>query len=701
MNADELIKIYDNVDGFDLMQIKCHLDWFSVKYDQDESINCLKHVLSKFILTEILKAGVVNVEHYTRKLRESISFLQAHSAAGYPCFLVGCRFSGRDHQKYIRHVKSCHPNSCNILCNFKKVCLRRFLNIEDLLHHIKNKHSKIAGNTTQSAVALPPLDVGCKCDRLSCGNRKFSNTQELMKHYNSFHATEDRYCIFAECNVKFKSSCPKSALNHFRIKHKQTGHLTLKPMYLLQSANNAAEFQSPRNFSDLDRDAYDAESDIGTGLYDVPDLAGLDDENLEAQASENDAEYYLEFYADFLNRLCHVKFVPQSTIQEIVEELIRNSRKSLNRQEILLRKMLVQKGIEKIEIDEIIKKVIEEDPFLKAQETLNSEYKRNRFIQELDLYAKPEEIVLNKAEVLKGNKKDVYHYVPIIKSLIALHNDKTFQDVVQRNRRPLNSDIKIKDIKDGQHYSNNPFFQAYPDAYGIMMYSDAVEIVNPLGAARGTYKVVQIFFTLCDIDKSQRAKIDRLQLAMIFREKLLKKYSLKTILQPLVRDLKHLEEGVHVANQVSSSIKAGLVCYIADNLEAAIVGGFSSNFSSKDICRICHYQYDDLDSEVYKDSDYWTVAEYDSICASNAHIVDNRIEDNNGDEVFHQDFIFTTGDSEGSSSEDDDESGSEEADERTSTSRGINLQCPFNILDSFHCVSGFPLDLMHDCFEGK
>ena len=87
-----------------------------------------------------------------------------------------------------------------------------------------------------------------------------------------------------------------------------------------------------------------------TGLYDVPDLAGLDDENFEAQASEDDAEYYLEFYADFLNRLCHVKFVPQSTIQEIVEELIRNSRKSLNRQEILLRKMLVQKGIEKIKI---------------------------------------------------------------------------------------------------------------------------------------------------------------------------------------------------------------------------------------------------------------------------------------------------------------------------------------------------------------
>ena len=59
-----------------------------------------------------------------------------------------------------------------------------------------------------------------------------------------------------------------------------------------------------------------------------------------------------------------------------------------------------------------------------------------------------------------------------------------------------------------------------------MMYSDAVEIVNPLGAARGTYKIVQIFYTLCDIDKSQRAKIDRLQLAMIFREKLLKKHSL-------------------------------------------------------------------------------------------------------------------------------------------------------------------------------
>ena len=87
------------------------------------------------------------------------------------------------------------------------------------------------------------------------------------------------------------------------------------------------------------------------------------------------------------------------------------------------------------------------------------------------------------------------------------------------------------------------------DAYSMILYSDGVEIKNPLGAARGVYKVVLVYYTLCEIKKSQRSQIDRLHLVMVFREKLLKKYSLKMIMKPLVRDLKSLEIGVQVLSQ--------------------------------------------------------------------------------------------------------------------------------------------------------
>jgi hypothetical protein len=102
-----------------------------------------------------------------------------------------------------------------------------------------------------------------------------------------------------------------------------------------------------------------------------------------------------------------------------------------------------------------------------------------------------------------------------------------------------------------------------------------------LGAARGCYKIVQVFFTLSDIKKSQRAQVDRLTLVMVFREKLLKKYPLSTIFKPLVDDLRKLELGVIVKLPMTRKAKCGIMCYVSDNLEASTVGGFSACFSSK------------------------------------------------------------------------------------------------------------------------
>ena len=110
-----------------------------------------------------------------------------------------------------------------------------------------------------------------------------------------------------------------------------------------------------------------------------------------------DVDYYQQYNADFLNRLCHVKYIPQSSVQGIAEEYLTNTKKNLDRQENILRG-LEGKNIEHFEIDDLIKNVIEDDPFLKAQEMLNTEYKRTKFIEESDQFVKPCEILLNKAE---------------------------------------------------------------------------------------------------------------------------------------------------------------------------------------------------------------------------------------------------------------------------------------------------------------
>jgi hypothetical protein len=60
------------------------------------------------------------------------------------------------------------------------------------------------------------------------------------------------------------------------------------------------------------------------------------------------------------------------------------------------------------------------------------------------------------------------------------------------------------------------------------------------------------------------------------------------------------------------TVKMGLTCYSADNLEASVVGGFSQCYSSNDVCKICHQQYKELQEitgipKVAR----WTREEYD------------------------------------------------------------------------------------------
>ena len=105
-------------------------------------------------------------------------------------------------------------------------------------------------------------------------------------------------------------------------------------------------------------------------------------------------------------------------------------------------------------------------------------------------------------------------------------------------------------------------------------------------------------------------------LVAVFKEKLVKQYGLEMIYKQLVEDLKILEAGVAVQYPIQRTVKCGLLIHPADNLEAHAVGGFSQSFSSDDICRFCHCQYDDLKENIHDYGsfvhDKWTTEEYDA-----------------------------------------------------------------------------------------
>ena len=244
-----------------------------------------------------------------------------------------------------------------------------------------------------------------------------------------------------------------------------------------------------------------------------------------------------------------------------------------------------------------------------------------------------------------------------------------------------------------------------------------MEVVNPLAYARGKHKVVQIFWTLGDIPKHHRSQVDKIQLAMVVKEKLIKKYGYRRIYKQLISDLQKLENGIYVESPVPRLVKCGVLLHAGDNLESHAVGGFSLSFSSRSICRFCHIQHSDLVNRIHDlievPHKYWTEAEYDQICDSIEAQMET--EDEASEVIFDknlEDHLFDEEDEPEGEPDDEeiDDVGQEHGDESLVHENdvemeieerfGLRYRCSFNELKSFHAVISFPPDLLHDLLEG-
>ena len=145
------------------------------------------------------------------------------------------------------------------------------------------------------------------------------------------------------------------------------------------------------------------------------------------------------------------------------------------------------------------------------------------------------------------------------------------------------------------------------------------------------------------------------------------------------------------------------------------MGGWSTCFSSRDICRHCHIQYNELDSRIHNfpslgPHSSWTVEQYDritevftSVSSPTELIVTqenlfNEYEDpieNDGPGISHT--VCCSSDSE---DDDSDRDVAEESSFESESGYGLRMRCPLNTLQAFHAVFSFPPDMLHDILEG-
>ena len=452
---------------YDQFEVLSLINRFSIELQSESSFSRQKYLLQKHVLECIVRED--NSETYVQLLEETLGFCQSRRPPGYHCCLAGCSFRASEHKNYVKHLQTVHPTIQKLACNYKHQCRREFSNIQQLIMHIRECHSR---NPDGKDLPNHPPDMllACKCEILRCGGKKFTDLKLLMKHMNVEHGGEPRECIFDQCSKHFDAN--SASRHHFRTEHILKKKTKLKKKNLVDAelpipVEAVTEQEETAVLEDFE-------------MYDDADVQFLElGEEAQAEESENQSDYFLKSYSDFCNRMCHRKYVPHQTMQEISSEFLSQSLKSTKFREKKLRESLRKlPNVTEKQIEEIVTESVIDDPMLKAQKQLDTNYKRSKYIRENFKYIQPQEMILNKDEVNIGKVKECYHYVSVVDSLKNLLEDDTFIEVMEKERnvvREKQMDV-LKDVKDGSAYRDVEFFKQNPSAFTLILYSDALEL---------------------------------------------------------------------------------------------------------------------------------------------------------------------------------------------------------------------------------
>jgi hypothetical protein len=125
----------------------------------------------------------------------------------------------------------------------------------------------------------------------------------------------------------------------------------------------------------------------------------------------------------------------------------------------------------------------------------------------------------------------------------------------------------------------------------IILYSDDVELCNPLGSSKGIHKLTLFYYTLGNLPPQLRSSLASICLLAVAKTHTVQKRP--EMLNLLLRDFSDTvntlsENGVSfIINGSSVLVKGGLLCLLGDSLASNWLGGFKSSFSPV-VERPCH-----------------------------------------------------------------------------------------------------------------
>ena len=257
-----------------------------------------------------------------------------------------------------------------------------------------------------------------------------------------------------------------------------------------------------------------------------------------------------------------------------------------------------------------------------------------------------------------------FQYIPILPTLTTyLSHEDVQKAVLQNSQCDSCSSNQLCSFSDGEFFKTHSYFKSCSSLARIHLYCDELEVCNPVGASKVKHKLACFYFYLGNIGSKHFSVLRNIFPVLLIESKKLKQHGYKKVLEPLIKDIKNLENsGIAIVNHKNGQtfqMRGTIASVSADNLGAHDLGGFSKCFSSGRICRHCKCTYDEMKVKL-TDSEF------------TLRTPENHIK--------HVDSV--------------------ERDFSLRSAYGVNHRCALMDVDGFSPVNSFPPDVMHDCFEG-
>lgn len=293
---------------------------------------------------------------------------------------------------------------------------------------------------------------------------------------------------------------------------------------------------------------------------------------------------------------------------------------------------------------------------------IDSEYKRNKLLTSIGYYIEPIKIFFGTMEIRNDNglkTQNIYRQLIPLRKVLKIYFE--VGDIFQKTCEyiaTLNENNEIFNIIQTEFWKSKILNVSKEKSFifPLFLYEDAFETANPLGSHAGIYKLSGMYISIPCLPPELCSRLDSIFLAQLYHADDAKLFPKEQIYSYLVKELMFLEkEGITlVLNSENIQIYFKLTLIIGDNLGLHGILGFVESFSADVCCRFC------------------TVSKNVSckLCTEDISILHNK--DNYAENITRN----------------------------NSSSTGIKDKCAFNVLNSFHVVENYSVDIMHDLLEG-